>query len=379
MAGSVLDTPVCGAEDLPLSGPAPPQPETPVSTPLPWQQPIAAPSEPHRQAALHRQAQLTKPAGSLGELESLAVTLAGLQATNLPRIEQVCIAVFAADHGVCEEGISAFPQAVTGQMIANFVAGGAAISVMAKQLGAALEVINLGTVSPLPIDDGVIDEHIAPGTGNLARQPAMTDAQLQAALAAGDRAAQRAADRQADVFIGGEMGIGNTTSATALACALLGEDATALTGPGTGLTPEGVAHKAQVIAQALARHGTRPEPLAVLASLGGFEIVALAGAFIGCAVRGIPVLVDGFIVSTAALAACQLRPQLRPWLLFAHQSREPGHQRLLHALDATPLLDLSLRLGEGSGAAVAVPLLRNACALHNQMATFADANVSNEN
>lgn len=379
MAGSVLDTPGCGAEDLPLSGPAPPQPETPVSTPLPWQQPIAAPSEPHRQAALHRQAQLTKPAGSLGELESLAVTLAGLQATNLPRIEQVCIAVFAADHGVCEEGISAFPQAVTGQMIANFVAGGAAISVMAKQLGAALEVINLGTVSPLPIDDGVIDEHIAPGTGNLARQPAMTDAQLQAALAAGDRAAQRAADRQADVFIGGEMGIGNTTSATALACALLGEDATALTGPGTGLTPEGVAHKAQVIAQALARHGTRPEPLAVLASLGGFEIVALAGAFIGCAVRGIPVLVDGFIVSTAALAACQLRPQLRPWLLFAHQSREPGHQRLLHALDATPLLDLSLRLGEGSGAAVAVPLLRNACALHNQMATFADANVSNEN
>lgn len=379
MAGSVLDTPGCGAEDLPLSGPAPPQPETLVSTPLPWQQPIAAPSEPHRQAALHRQAQLTKPAGSLGELESLAVTLAGLQATNLPRIEQVCIAVFAADHGVCEEGISAFPQAVTGQMIANFVAGGAAISVMAKQLGAALEVINLGTVSPLPIDDGVIDEHIAPGTGNLARQPAMTDAQLQAALAAGDRAAQRAADRQADVFIGGEMGIGNTTSATALACALLGEDATALTGPGTGLTPEGVAHKAQVIAQALARHGTRPEPLAVLASLGGFEIVALAGAFIGCAVRGIPVLVDGFIVSTAALAACQLRPQLRPWLLFAHQSREPGHQRLLHALDATPLLDLSLRLGEGSGAAVAVPLLRNACALHNQMATFADANVSNEN
>jgi len=379
MAGSVLDTPGCGAEDLPLSGPAPPQPETLVSTPFPWQQPIAAPSEPHRQAALHRQAQLTKPAGSLGELESLAVTLAGLQATNLPRIEQVCIAVFAADHGVCEEGISAFPQAVTGQMIANFVAGGAAISVMAKQLGAALEVINLGTVSPLPIDDGVIDEHIAPGTGNLARQPAMTDAQLQAALAAGDRAAQRAADRQADVFIGGEMGIGNTTSATALACALLGEDATALTGPGTGLTPEGVAHKAQVIAQALARHGTRPEPLAVLASLGGFEIVALAGAFIGCAVRGIPVLVDGFIVSTAALAACQLRPQLRPWLLFAHQSREPGHQRLLHALDATPLLDLSLRLGEGSGAAVAVPLLRNACALHNQMATFADANVSNEN
>ena len=350
-----------------------------MSTPLPWQQPITAPSDSHRQATLHRQTQLTKPAGSLGELEALAVTLAGLQACDQPRIEHVSIAVFAADHGVCEEGISAFPQAVTGQMIANFVTGGAAISVLARQLGADLEVINLGTITPPPIEEGVIDEHVAPGTANLARQPAMTDTQLHAALAAGDRAAQRAADRQADLFIGGEMGIGNTTSAAALACALLGEDAAKLAGPGTGLDPAGVAHKTKVIAQALVRHGDQRDPLAALASLGGFEIAALVGAFIGCAVRGIPVLVDGFIVTTAALVACQLRPELSDWLLFAHQSREPGHQRLLQALDAKPLLDLSLRLGEGSGAAVAVPLLQSACALHNQMATFADASVSNQN
>ena len=207
----------------------------------------------------------------------------------------------------------------------------------------------------------------------------MSDTQLQAALAAGDRAAQRATERNAHLFIGGEMGIGNTTSATALACALLDENAAVLAGPGTGLTPEGVSHKIDVITRALARHGKQSEPLAALASLGGFEIAALAGAFIGCAVRGIPVLVDGFIVSTAALAACRLRPELRNWLLFAHQSREPGHQRLLQALEAEPLLDLSLRLGEGSGAAVAVPLLRSACVLHNQMATFADASVSNQN
>jgi len=350
-----------------------------VSTPLPWQQPITAPSDNHRQAALRRQTQLTKPAGSLGRLESLAVQLASLQATDQPQAEQVSMAVFAADHGVCEEGVSAFPQVVTGQMIANFVTGGAAISVMAEQLNADLEVINLGTVAPPPISDGVIDEQIAPGTRNLARQAAMFDTQLQAALAAGDRAAQRAAERNAHLFIGGEMGIGNTTSATALACALLDEDAAVLAGPGTGLTPEGVSHKIDVITQALVRHGKQSDPLAALASLGGFEIAALAGAFIGCAVRGIPVLVDGFIVSTAALAACRLRPELRDWLLFAHQSQEPGHQRLLQALDANPLLDLSLRLGEGSGAAVAVPLLRSACALHNRMATFADASVSNQN
>ncbi len=341
-----------------------------------WQKAIPSPSQQHRETALARQGQLTKPAGSLGRLETLAITLAALQHTDTPAADRISIAVFAADHGVCAEGISAFPQAVTGQMIANFVAGGAAISVMARHLQAGLEVINLGTATPPPVSDGVINDSIAAGTANLARQSAMSPMQLEQALAAGDRAAQRAADQQAQLFIGGEMGIGNTTSASAVACALLAEPAAALAGPGTGLDAEGVSHKITVIERALARHGNNREPLAVLASLGGFEIAALAGAIIGCAVRGIPVLVDGFIVTVAALAAVRLRPALREWLLFAHHSREPGHTRLLDALDAEPILNLSMRLGEGSGAAVAVPVIRNACALHNRMATFADAGVA---
>ena len=343
----------------------------------PWQQPIASPSAPHRQRARERQGQLTKPAGSLGRLEALAVDLAALQHTDTPAADRISIAVFAADHGVCAEDISAFPQAVTGQMIANFVAGGAAISVMARHLQARLDVINLGTATPAPASDGVIDDSIAAGTANLAREAAMSSAQLEQALAAGDRAAQRAADQNAQLFIGGEMGIGNTTSATAVACALLAEPAVTLAGPGTGLDADGVSHKATVIERALARHGDNREPLAVLASLGGFEIAALTGAMIGCAVRGIPVLVDGFIVTVAALAAVRLRPELRDWLLFGHHSREPGHTRLLDALNAEPVLNLSMRLGEGSGAAVAVPVIRSACALHNGMATFADAGVNN--
>ncbi len=348
-----------------------------MNTQFPWQNLIAQPSLSFRQAAMDHQAQLTKPAGSLGQLEQLAITLAALQQTATPAADRISIAVFAADHGVCEEGVSLFPQAVTGQMIANFVTGGAAISVMARELNAGLEVINLGTATPPPLAEGVIDAQVGAGTANLARQAAMSESQLQLALQAGDDAARRAADQHSQLFIAGEMGIGNTTSASALACALLGAAPDELAGPGTGLDNQGVQHKIHVIAQALSRHGDNPEPLACLASLGGFEIAAIAGAFIGCAVRGIPVLVDGFIVSVAALAAVRLRPELADWLLFAHRSQEPGHRRVLAALDAQPLLDLGMRLGEGSGAAVAVPLIRSACALHNQMATFADAGVSN--
>ena len=340
-----------------------------------WHAPIAAPSEAHRDRAQTRQTRLTKPPGSLGRLETAAVELAALQGDDRPGVDPVAITVFAADHGVCAEGVSAFPQAVTGQMIANFVAGGAAISVLARQLDAHLEVVNLGTVAPPPACEGVVDETIAPGTDNLAVRPAMSMEQLEAALAAGDRAAARAADRGARLFIGGEMGIGNTTSASAVACALLGKPARSLPGPGTGLDRYGVGRKVAVIERALRRHADPRDPLQALASVGGFEIAALAGAFIGAAACGQVVLVDGFIVTVAALAAVRLRPELRPWLLFGHRSREPGHARLLQALEAEPLLDLDLRLGEGSGAAAAVPLLRQACALHNEMATFDDAGV----
>ncbi|RCL20620.1 nicotinate-nucleotide--dimethylbenzimidazole phosphoribosyltransferase [Pseudomonas sp. AFG_SD02_1510_Pfu_092] len=324
-----------------------------------------------------RQQQLTKPAGSLGQLEGLAIQLAGLQGRERPTLDHAAICIFAGDHGVVEEGISAYPQAVTGQMLRNFVGGGAAISVLARQLQASLEVVDLGTIDPQLELPGVRHLRLGAGTANFARQPAMTEGQLQAALQAGRDSAQRAAADGAQLFIGGEMGIGNTTAAAALASVLLGCAPAELSGPGTGLDQAGVRHKAEVIARALNLHGLRAdEPWQALGCVGGFEIAALAGAYMGCAQAGVAVLVDGFICSVAALLAVRLNPQCRAWLLFAHQGAEPGHQAVLAALQAEPLLALGLRLGEGSGAALAVPLLRLACALHGQMATFAEAAVA---
>ncbi|KRB05756.1 MULTISPECIES: nicotinate-nucleotide--dimethylbenzimidazole phosphoribosyltransferase [unclassified Pseudomonas] len=324
-----------------------------------------------------RQQQLTKPAGSLGQLEALAVQLAGLQGRVKPSLEQVWIAIFAGDHGVVAEGVSAFPQEVTGQMLLNFVSGGAAISVLARQLGASLEVVDLGTVTPSLDLPGVRHLNVGPGTANFVQGPAMTQAQGQLALQAGRDSVQRAIASGAQLFIGGEMGIGNTTAASALACALLDCPVVHLTGPGTGLNAEGVSHKAQVIGRALAMHGAqRGDALQTLFNLGGFEIAALVGAYLACAQDGVAVLVDGFICSVAALVAVRLNPDCRQWLLFGHRGAEPGHRHVLETLDAQPLLDLGLRLGEGSGAALAVPLLRLACDLHGQMATFAEAAVA---
>ena len=341
--------------------------------------PCAAPDAAAGERAAARQAQLTKPPGSLGRLEALAVQLAALQGTDRPTVERVQVCVFAGDHGVAAQGVSAFPQAVTAQMLANFVAGGAAVSVLARAQGASLDVVNLGTaVDPGPLP-GVIDARIAPMTADFTIEPAMTEAQLGAALDAGRAAVQRAVQAGAQLFIGGEMGIANTTAAAALACALLREKPVALCGPGTGLDAAGVAHKATVIGRALALHGPHVDnPFEALRRLGGFEIAALAGAAIACAQAGLPLLVDGFIVTAATLAACRIEPRVRDWLLFAHRSAEPGHSRLLAALDATPLLALDLRLGEGSGALAALPLLRLACAVHAGMATFAEAGVSGD-
>lgn len=328
-------------------------------------------------AARRRQDQLTKPRGSLGRLEELAIRLAGLQGTPTPSPDPVQILLFAADHGVAAEGVSAFPQAVTNQMVRNIAGGGAAISVLARALDARMEITDLGTVEDPGAIQNVRSERVGPGTGNIAREPAMTDEQLAAAMNAGRAAAERAVDSGARLLICGEMGIANTTPATALACALLDLPAGALVGPGTGLDQTGVARKAEVITKALARHVTPDRtPLELLGRLSGFELVAMVGAFITAAQRGLPVLVDGFIVSASALAAVRLQPEVRDWLLFSHGSAEPGHRRIMAALDADPLLDLGLRLGEASGAAVAVPLLRLACTLHQQMATFGEAGVS---
>jgi len=319
-------------------------------------------------AAEARQQQLTKPAGSLGRLEQLAIRLAGMQGHVCPRLDRVSIAIFAADHGVTAEGVSAYPQAVTAEMIRNFARGGAAISVAARVLGAQLNVWNLGTVVALEALPGVESRIIAPQSGNLLRERAMTDEQLQQALDVGREAVLHS---PCELFIGGEMG-----AATALAAALLRQPVSDLVGPGTGLDKNGVAHKCRVIEQALVRHGDDREPLVLLASLGGFEVAALTGAYLTCAQEGVAALVDGFICSVAALLACRINPAVADWLLFSHHSAEPGYRLLAEALPSKPLIDLSLRLGEASGAATVVPLLRMACELHAGMATFVEAAVS---
>lgn len=330
-----------------------------------------------RVAAEAHQAQLTKPPGALGRLESLAIQLAAMQGTVHPQVDRVHIAVFAGDHGVAAEGVSAFPQAVTAEMVRNFARGGAAISVLARQLGASLEIINLGTVSDIGSLPGVTNLNLGAGTANFTADAAITYEQLASALVAGRDSVGRARQAGVQLFIGGEMGIGNTTAAAAMGCALLKLEPATLAGPGTGLDSAGVTHKAQVIARGLMLHREHLfDPLEVLRRLGGFEIAALTGAYLTCAELGIPALVDGFIASVAALAAVRHRPDTGHWLLYAHTSAEPGHKRVLQALGAQPLLDIGMRLGEGSGAAVAVPLLRLACALHNEMATFTSASVS---
>lgn len=322
-----------------------------------------------------RQETLTKPPGSLGDLEALAIRLAGWQRRDRPSLDRVHITVFAGDHGVAAEGVSAFPQAVTVEMLRNFARGGAAISVLARSLGASLEVVNLGTARA--VTGGVHDNWLGPGTMSFACGAAMSEAQLAAALAAGRQSVERAVAADAQLYIGGEIGIGNTTAAAALACALLPAEPEALAGPGTGLDAEGVARKAAVIRRSLEHHaGALVNAAEILRRLGGFEIAALAGAYVRCAQVGLPTVIDGFIATAAALIARQLRPGAEAWWLFAHRSREPGHAALLAALNAQPLLDLGMRLGEGSGAAMAVPLLRLACELHSGMATFAEAGVS---
>jgi nicotinate-nucleotide--dimethylbenzimidazole phosphoribosyltransferase len=329
----------------------------------------------HRDAAAARQKELTKPAGALGRLETLAIELAGLQHTERPRAERVPIVIFAGDHGITAQGVSAYPQQVTIAMMANFAAGGAAISVLARELSSTLEVIDAGTLAETPLP-GIVTDKPRRGSRDFSQEAALEPAEVAFALDCGQRAIARAAEIRPDLVILGEMGIGNTTSAAAIAAALLGIEAHEITGVGTGLDAAGRERKARIIAAALAHHdlaGAAAER--VLCAVGGLEIAAITGAMIAAAQRRIPILVDGFIVSVAALAAARLNPSCRPYLIFSHRSAEQGHRRLLEALDARPLLDLDLRLGEGSGAALALPILRLACALHNGMATFAEAAV----
>lgn len=341
-----------------------------------WQQAVKALDDQARQHAKQHNADLTKPLGSLGVLEDSLLQLAAMQGTVKPRLEQVWISIFAADHGITVEGVSAYPSSVTRQMLSNFVQGGAAISVLAKQLNAHLEVIDCGILQSEPALAGVLHQAVAQGTANFAKQPAMTAEQLVAAMEIGRQAAFRAKEQGAQLFIAGEMGIGNTTTASALACVLLDKTPQNLVDKGTGLNQQGIMHKAQVIQAAITLHQlSKTQPLLLLQTLGGFEVAAITGAYIAAAQSGVSVLVDGFICSVAALCAQALNPQVVDWMLFAHQSAEVGHQYVLKALQAKPLLSLNLCLGEASGAALAVPLLRNICVLNANMATFSQAMV----
>jgi nicotinate-nucleotide--dimethylbenzimidazole phosphoribosyltransferase len=340
--------------------------------------PCPEPSHAHALAAQRRQASLTKPPGSLGALETIAMTLAALQRTERPQAARAPILLFAGDHGITAQRVSAYPSAVTVEMLRNFAGGGAAISVLARQLGVPLTVIDAGTLAEAPVA-GVVTDKPRPGTRDFSRERALTAEDVAFALGCGRRAVGGAARNGVDLVLLGDMGIGNTTSAAAMASAILGRPAHDLAGAGTGLDPDGVEHKANVIAASLALHGLadRPvEPGDALAAVGGLEIAALTGAIIASGQAAVPVLVDGFVVSVAALAAVRVNPTVRRWLLFSHRSSERGHAIVLDALKAWPILDLGLRLGEGSGAAAALPLVRLACALHANMATFEEAAIS---
>ncbi|MDC4658416.1 nicotinate-nucleotide--dimethylbenzimidazole phosphoribosyltransferase [Acinetobacter baumannii] len=343
-----------------------------------WLESVQQPNLDAKQQAEQHQLQLTKPTGALGDLEQIAITLASLQSNAHPQVSHPWITIFAGDHGVVEENISAYPQAVTRQMLQNFTTGGAAISVIAKYHQAHLQVIDCGTAGEAYEYAGVERHCIRAGTANFAKQVAMNADECRAALELGKNSVDTAKSKGADIYIAGEMGIGNTCSASALACLLLNDTAEQLTGVGTGIGADQLRHKIEVIEKAIELHHKHVigDVFKTLCAVGGLEIAAIVGAYIRCAQVGLPVIVDGFISSVAALCAVRMNPQVSDWMLFGHQSAEYGHRRILQELNADPILKMNLRLGEGSGAGTALALVKMACALHNQMATFAQAAVS---
>ncbi|WP_112320800.1 nicotinate-nucleotide--dimethylbenzimidazole phosphoribosyltransferase [Oceanibium sediminis] len=313
----------------------------------------------------------TKPPGSLGRIELLAEKIAMLQGTVTPRMETAALTIFAADHGIAAEGVSAFPQEVTVQMVLNFLAGGAAANVFAGVTGMALRVVDAGIATP--IDHPVlIVERIGAGTANSAISPAMTAEQLDQARATG---ARLALEGDLDAVCFGEMGIGNTSAATLIAHKLTGVSLEVLTGRGTGVDDAGLAHKRDVLTRAAARTGTLA-PWDAMAEYGGFEIAMMAGAMEAAAKAGRLVIVDGYIASSAALTVISAAPELQAAMVFAHSSAESGHAAVMEHLGETPLLHLDLRLGEGTGAVLAWPLIRAAVAMLNDMASFESASIS---
>lgn len=328
-------------------------------------------------AARVRQSNLTKPAGSLGRLEELAALLAGITGDPAPTIGRKGVIVAAGDHGVAAEGVSAYPQEVTPAMVLNFLNGGAAINVLARCAGAEIVVIDAGVAADLPPHPDLRPAKIGRGTANIAVGPAMTPQQAVQCLETGIQTAQEQIDGGVSLLAGGDMGIGNTTPASAITAAVTGAPPAAVTGRGTGLDDAALARKAAVVQRALAVN--RPDPadgVDTLAKVGGFEIGVLAGVMLAAAAGPRPLVVDGFIAGAAALIAGVIAPAARPRFIAAHQSAEPGHRLALEWLGLTPLLDLGLRLGEGTGAALAMPLIEAAARCLSEMATFAEAGVA---
>jgi nicotinate-nucleotide--dimethylbenzimidazole phosphoribosyltransferase len=326
-----------------------------------------------RQALQHRLDHKTKPVGSLGRLESLALQLGLILGGEAPRLSQPQVVVFAGDHGLAAQGVSLYPSDVTWQMVENFLAGGAAISVLARQHGLALTVVDAGVAHDFAPRPGLQSRKVAPGTQDASHGPAMTEAQCLSALAAGGEVVRAL---PGNALLLGEMGIGNTSSATLLMARLTGLPIEQCVGRGTGLDDEGVQRKLAVLRGVLARHAQATEALQALAAMGGFEIAMMAGAVLEAAAQNRVIVVDGFIASSAVLVASALQPLVLQRCVFAHQSDEQGHARMLAHLRVQPLLNLGLRLGEGSGAALAWPLLEASCRILGEMASFESAGVS---
>lgn len=324
-----------------------------------------------------RQGRLTKPPGSLGRLEGLSVQLAGIFGTKRPMIRGKALIVAAADHGVVAQGVTAYPQAVTAQMVLNFLEGGAAVNVMARRAGVDLVIVDAGVAAPLPAHPKLRVVGVGGGTGDITRGPAMTREQAETCILAGIGFALEAAEKGADMIGGGDMGIGNTTASSAIVSALTGKTAQETTGRGTGRTDQEMEHKVQVVQRAL--EVNRPDPgdgLDVLAKVGGFEIGVLTGVVLGGAMARRVVVLDGFISGAAGLIAHALCPQVRDYMVASHLSAEGGHRVVLSHLGLEPLLDLGMRLGEGTGAVLAMGLVEAAAACLAEMATFEAAGVS---
>lgn len=320
---------------------------------------------------------LTKPQGSLGRLEEFAMRYCLAAGTAKPVMGKARICCFAGDHGVSVEGVSAFPREVTPQMVYNMLAGGAAINVFVRHIGAELKVVDMGVDADFAMVPGLVDRKIARGTANLAVGPAMTLAQTTQALEAGISLAAEAAREGVTLLGTGDMGIANTTPATALFAAYLGLKPADITGRGTGVSDQGLQHKIAVIERGLAANKLAlGDPLATLAALGGFEIAGIAGLVLGGAANRIPVVVDGFISTAGALAALKLHPAVADYVFFSHLSEERGHRFVMNALSLRPILDLSMRLGEGTGGALAMTLITAALKMYHEMATFSSAHVS---